>query len=105
MKRNEAGQAQLGPHNGAQERATPWPFLYSVVPGVGIVVNVEPESKMAASPPAPKPSKKASAAITRTVVKRRQVPAKKAGKTKAFANPDVTDSALKAVGDAWRPKT
>lgn len=104
MKRSEAGQMQLGPHNGFQERAAPWPFLYSVVPGVGIVVNVEPEPAKAASSPAPRPMKRVPTAITKTVVKRRPAPTKKDAKGKAFANPDVTDSALKVVDEAWRAK-
>lgn len=104
MKRSEAGQMQLGPHSGFQERATPWPFLYSVVPGVGIVVNVEPEPAKATSLPAPGPMKKASTSITKTVVKRRPATAEKVATSRAFANTDATDSALKVVDEVWRAK-
>ena len=48
--------------------------------------------------------KRAPTAITKTVVKRRPAPTKKDAKGKAFANPDVTDSALKVVDEAWRAK-
>ena len=101
MKRSEASQVQLGPHCGFQERAAPWPFLYSVVPGEGIMVNIEPEQTTSL---APRPAKKAPAPITKTVVKRRPALTKNGANGRAFTNPEVTDSALKMVDEAWREK-
>jgi hypothetical protein len=98
-------------HDDVHGRESPWPFLYSVVPGVGIVKNVDaasvaaPEAKRNAPEAprkAPEIAKKAPTKLTSRVVKGRPPETKKGAKNTSFAKTIDVEAALKEVDEAWR---
>lgn len=106
MRRSEMQRVVLDlPQARPRELSTAWPFLYSVVQGEGMVVNLEPERRVpapAAAEPAPAPG------YTVTVVKAAKKPkapgAKKAAAKrvgKAAKNAAQRVSAL-SLPDVWK---
>lgn len=106
MRRSEMQRVVLElPRAKPRELSTPWPFLYSVVQGEGLVVNLEPERRApppASAEPAPTPD------YTVTVVKGAKKPKEPTAKkpaarraAKAAKNAAQRVSAL-SLPDVWK---
>lgn len=105
MRRSDMMRTVLDlPRAKPRELQSAWPFLYSVVQGDGLVVNLEPEQATRLAAPA---EAAAPPAYTSTVIRRKVKPASKekkpARKRVSKADKDAAQrvSAL-SLPDAWK---